>query len=296
MHANNPGTASPDSTQQASRDIGHQAWIKFFPGWVRRSGPDTGVGEISLSSRIFRAAGLSQARDMVHDQATHLICLPTDYLWESYSPNKGIVAEVKRSLIGKRWLSKEGEWNEFDGTKINKRGFVSWSEGDSEVEIFTFFSRLFNTVLECLRRSGHDTSVEEMVHVFPTEPESVRSRGIRPDGFLHMVTETTPTPGKFRWRDITCPFEYKDGYGDMFGVSKPGFIACRDRALIPHRTMSRRCGASTTSCAATPVGCSRLGPPCTGQSSVSGCCAERRPSRSPRLTGSRSVQRSYFGY
>jgi len=105
-------------------------------------------------------------------------------LWESYPPNKDVVSEVKQYLIRKHWLPKEGEWNEFDAAKINKRGFVSWSEGNIEVESFTFFSRLFNMVLECLQRSGYDTSVEKMVFACPTRPGSVESSNIRPDAFL----------------------------------------------------------------------------------------------------------------
>jgi len=207
---------------------------------------------------------------MVHDQVPYTVCLSTDYLWDSYSPNKDVVTEVKQYLVETLWLSKDGKWNEFGGAKINEKRFATRRTDSSEDKTFKFFSRLFNTVLEYLRQSERGTPVEEMVHAGYVEPESTRFSGNRPNAFLRMVTETPPTPGKVRWRDLTCPFEYKFGDSNAVDVSKPGSIACGDHVLIPHRTTLRRCGVSTTSCAATPVECSRLVPPCMGRCSVSG--------------------------
>jgi len=178
-----------------------------------------------LAVKLFRAAGLSQARDMVHNQVPYTICLSTDHLWNSYSPNEDVVTTVKQYLVERLWLSEEGKWNESGKTKIIKKRFAT-RKGSKEDTTFRLFSRLFNTVLECLRQDGHNTSVEEMVHAGYVEPQSTRVSSNRPDAFLRMVTETPPTPGKPRWRDLACPFEYKFGSGDAVDVSKHGSIAC----------------------------------------------------------------------
>ena len=133
---------------------------------------------------------------MVYDEVTHPICLPTDHLWGSYSPADNIVTEVKQYLVGERWLSEKGKWGEIDGAKINKKQFVTRGTGDTEARTFVFFSRLFNAMLEYIRQSKLKTSVGNMVNVGYVEPESTRSATHRPKAFLHMATETPPTPGK----------------------------------------------------------------------------------------------------
>ena len=160
---------------------------------------------------------------MVHDQVPYTICLSTDYLWDSCSPNKDVVTEVKQYLVEKLWLTKDGKWDKFGGAKTNEKLFATRRIGSSKDKTFRFFSRLFNTVLECLRQSERGTPVEEMVHAVYVEPKSTSNR---PDAFLRMVTETPLTHGKLRWRDLTCPFEYKFGDGNAVDVSKPGSIAC----------------------------------------------------------------------
>ena len=242
MSTNDPGTASSGPTPQAGHhpgsagaDPSQQADIEAGSTdteHVQQSGPDTGVRESTTTSRTFRAAGLSQAREMVLREVTHLICLSTDHLWESYPLGDGVLMGVKQYLTGKHWLSEKGKWNKIDGKKITRKRFQVRSKGDGEVKTFAFFTGLFNVVLEHLRKNGHATSVKKMVHAGFVEPDSTRTSSHRPDAFLHMATKSPPAEGRFKWRELTCPFEYKFGRGDTIDVSRPGQIACRDRVLI----------------------------------------------------------------
>ena len=294
MSANNPSTAS---LQQASPDNAPLGAGPTLPPdinagatgakHVRQTGPDTAVCANNLASRIFHTAGLSQARDILGDGVPYLVCLPTDHLWDSCPLDDHLLAEIKSHVVESGLLSEKGEWSNIDGEYLKRENYAAWSEDADEA--FAFFSRLFNTILGHLRQSGRGTSVQEMVHAV-SEPESNR----RPDAFLHMATETPPVPGKFRWRDLTCPFEYKFANGGAVDVSQPGSITCPDHFFIFYSTESRRCGVSTTLCGATPVECFHSGPPYVGQSSASGFCVGRHPSRSPPLTGLMSVQLPCF--
>jgi len=253
---------------------------------IQKPGLGTIVGEGTLASMTFRAAGLSQAFQTSREEDGHLTCLPIDHLWESYSPSDDIVTEVRQHLIDKRWLSEKGKWNGIDGEKIDKKHFAAWSKGANEVKAFAFFSRLFNAVLEYLRQSGRGTSIEKMVQV--AGAESTGFGGHRPNAILHVVVKPPLASSRFKWRDLTCPFEYKLRKGDAVDVGQPESItAFQDRVLTLNRTAPRHCGTSIISCAVILVECSRSGPPFRGQCSVSGCSAGRHPSHLPLLTGLR---------
>jgi hypothetical protein len=147
--------------------------------------------------------------DMYREERTYLICLTTDHLWKAYSPDDNVLTEVKAHLVKMRWLSGEGKWDSFSGEKIDRRQFTTPGEDSHEPSTFSFFSRLFNVVLDYLRKGGRETPVERMVYAGPSETVSTGSSAHRPDAFLHMVTQTSPPPGKMRRRNLTCPFEYK---------------------------------------------------------------------------------------
>ena len=189
---------------------------------VQHPGPDTGVRESTLASRRFQAAGLSQARRMVIQEVTHLICLSMDHLWESYPLDDGIITGVKQHLVGMNFLSGDGKWSKTGKRKITRGQFEARSRGNSEATTFAFFAHLFNTVLEHIRQSRPGTSVKRMVHAGYTEPDSTRISTNRPDAFLHMATKPPSASGRFKWRDLTCPFEYKFRKGDTVDVSQPG--------------------------------------------------------------------------
>ena len=222
MSTNDPSTAGSRPTQQPSPDtdlLG--AGFSPQPGIeagatstknLRQTDPDTAACASCSATRIFRTAGLSQAHDILRDGVPHLICLSTDHLWESYSLDYCLLAKVKSHLVETGLLSIKGEWGDVDGEKLNRNHFAAWSE--SADEAFVFFSHLFNTVLGYLRHGGHGVFAQEMVHA------ASKSAGYRPDAFLHTAIGTPPAPGKFRWRDLICPFEYKFGDGDTVDASR----------------------------------------------------------------------------
>lgn len=136
------------------------------------------------------------------------IYLPASDLWHAYSLEDRLLTKVRLHLIETRWLSGEGEWDNLSG-----------------VERSAFFPRLFNVVLRFLRGSGRATPIEKMVHVSSVEPGSTKIARCHPDAFLQMAVRTSPTPGKFRWRDLVCPFQYMLG-DDTTNVSDLESIAC----------------------------------------------------------------------
>ena len=139
---------------------------------------------------------------------------------------------TRRQCSDRGKASGEGKRDSFSGEKIDRRQFTTSDEYSDEPPTFSFFSCLFNVVLDYLRKGGQESPVEKVVHAGPSETVSTGSSAHRPDAFLHMVTQTSPPPGKIRWRDLTCPFEYKFEDGEVVDVSRPEFIACRDRVLI----------------------------------------------------------------
>lgn len=225
------------------------------------------------------STGLSQADYILREEGTCLISLSTDNLWRAYPPDDATLRGVHQYLIQTHWLSEQGEFN--------REQFADMDEEGSEVELSTFFSNIFNAVLEYLRQHGHETLVRRMVHTDPTESESTGATSYRPDAFLHLTTGASPTSGKFKWRDLTCPFEFKFGGDDAVDISNFWF---RDHVLTPYRTTSRWYKSSITSCARTPAEYSPLESLYVAPCSVSGFCAGRPPSRSPSSTGSRFVQ------
>ena len=244
MYTPDPSTAGSHPIQQPSPTSPPSAGFSLQPGIdaIQQTGPNTAS---HLVTRTFRTAGLSQARDILCDGIPYLICLPTDHLWESYSLDCRLLTEVKSHLVETGLLSNKGEWGNAGGERLNRNHLAAWSRGADEA--FGLFSRLFNAMLGYLQQSGRSASVKEMVHAGSIEPESTEVGSCRrPDAFLHMVTEATPD--KFRWRDLTCPFEYKFGNGDVVDVdvSRPQSIICQGHVLILYRTTQRRCGASTT--------------------------------------------------
>jgi len=136
----------------------------------------------------------------------HPIYLRTSDLWDAYSLEDHLLQKVKLHLIKTHWLSGEGKWDRVSGA-----------------EPLVFFSRLFD-VVRFLLGSECTTRVEKMVCVGSLEPGSTRIAGCYPDAFLQMAPGTPPTPGKFRWRDLVCPFEYTLG-DDTTDVSDPESIA-----------------------------------------------------------------------
>ena len=58
-----------------------------------------------------------------------------------------------------------------------------------------------------------------MIYPGSTELELSSIRCCRPDAFLQMPSMAPPTLGDFKWRNMTCPFEYKFGNGDIVNVS-----------------------------------------------------------------------------
>lgn len=170
------------------------------------------------SAKVFQSAGLSQARHILCEEGTYLICLHTDDLWDAYSLKDHLLTMVKERLIEAHWLSRGSKWGGVNGGQ-----FTVLDESGNEAKRFMSFSRLFNVVLEFLRQAGHTPPVERMVHIGSVKHESTRVSGYHPDAFLQLAGGTAPTPGKLRWRDLVCPFEYML---DDDNVSGPGSIAC----------------------------------------------------------------------
>ena len=239
MFTNDPGTTNPDPAQQAGHDTepapsagpSREAGIEATPTGakdVRQTGPDTGQRASTFTTKLFRTAGLDQGRRILREEVTHLINLPTAHLWDAYSLDDRVLEEVRTRLIEEHYLTKVGAWNR---TKVKKESFLARGTGHTEVKTFAFFARLFNLVLGGLKQAGHGTVVKKMVHAGSVGPKSTRVGTHRPDAFLHMTTSTS-TAGKFRWRDLTCPFEYKFGNGNAVDVSQPGPAARQDHILI----------------------------------------------------------------
>ena len=217
---------------QSERQRDPDAEFEFHGGAAKPvdlSCPQLLAMSTTSATDLSRAIGLSQALRILHEEGTYLISPSLDDLWRSYSLEDRVSTEAKRYLIQTNWFSGQGKWGSMGGEEINKQHFVVRGEDDSELQPFMFFSRLFNAILECFRQRGVYTSVKTMVHTGPVEPEST---SLRPDAFLHVATGASPTWGKFRWRDVTCPFEYKLDNGDAIGVSRPEPITCRDSVLI----------------------------------------------------------------
>jgi len=218
--------------------------------------------------------------------------LSLDDLWRSFPLDDDILAGVKQHLIQTQWLSEHEKWDSICGEEIDRNQFAVAGEGEdgSEVKSFAFFSHLFNAVLEYLRQRGHETSVKGMVYAGSTRSESTAGTSHPPDAFLQLNAGTSPTPGKFKWRDLVCPFEYKLSDGEPLNVSQPNLAAFPNRVLNLSRTTPRHCRASIASCAATHVEHSLSESRYMAPRFASGFCAEPHPSHSPLSTGSRLVQ------
>lgn len=187
---------------------------------TQQAGPDTGIHEHRTASRLFRTVDLQQARSILAEEVSHLICLPLERLWESYPVDNADLAKVKQHLLRENLLSGEGKWHH----TIHKEHFARKLKGVHEVKLFSIFSRIFNEIISSLADSGDPASacVNRMVHARSVEPQSNRTSPHRPDAFLVAHTQTSPTPngGRFRWRDLTCPFEYKFGDGGVIDVRR----------------------------------------------------------------------------
>jgi len=220
MSTNDSGTADSGFAQQAPTDTGSAS-----TGPSRKVGVETGqTGDVqqtglgtreraNTSTSLFSTVGLSQAHQLLRFENTHLISLPTEYLWESYQLEDQVLTNVRQHLITASWLTENGGW---DPTEVDRDQF------DVSGDAFDFFPRLFNVVLGCIQRTGHKTPlVKTMMHSEDVGPESARDSTCQPDAFFHMTTDPAPMPDKFRWRDLTCPFEYKFGDGSIVNVSQP---------------------------------------------------------------------------
>jgi len=168
------------------------------------------------------SVGLSRAHSILHEEETPLISLSADDLWRSYSLDDSILTGVKQHLIQTHWLSEQGKWDSICGEEIDGKQFAVSAEDGSEVKSFAFFSHLFNAILDYLRQRGHGTPVKRMVYAGSIESTGGTSH--HPDAFLQLDTGTSPTPGKFKWKDLVCPFEYKLGDGCPLNVSQPNSI------------------------------------------------------------------------
>ncbi|KAF9783771.1 hypothetical protein BJ322DRAFT_1066999 [Thelephora terrestris] len=182
-----------------------------MPRPSQEGGPDTGVHEHLTASKSFRTVDLQQARSIFADEVPHLICLPLDCLWGSYPVDASNLKRTKQSLVQQGLLSDEQTWSP---TVIRRENFNRRTTGSCETRVFQVFSHIFNGIMSSLA-SGDTTMsgcVERMVHAGPIEPKSDRQTH-RPDAFLiaHSETSPKPTERETRWRDVTCPFEYKFG-------------------------------------------------------------------------------------
>lgn len=184
---------------------------------ISQLGPDTGVRQNVTSLAEFRAAGLSKARNLLRDHITLVMCLPLEKMWDFF-PTKYKLDEVRRHLVDKGLLV-DGKWKGIHRDRLEKK-----QTGDTEYKIFEPVSDIFNQILAFVESNQQgDTAVRRMVHAGTMTPTSTRrSGGSRPDAFLEMASPCPNTAkGKqrvYRWRDITCPFEYKFGKGDSADV------------------------------------------------------------------------------
>lgn len=183
-----------------------------------------------VATNIFHSAGLSQARGILAEGIPHLICPSTNHLWQSYPLEDRILAVVRGYLVECGWLSNRGRLMESRG-ELKKARFHARHTGDSEEKTFAFFANLFNAVLNHIQRSRKQTSIKGMIHAGSITPTSTIPSTHRPDAFLHVDTKTPLTPGKAKWRNLTCPFEYKFGGGSALDVSQPQMITCWDLFL-----------------------------------------------------------------
>ena len=166
------------------------------------------------------SVGLSRADYILREEETHLISLSAADLWRSYPLDNETLTGVKQYLTQAHWLSGQGRWDSICGEEVDRNKFAVGAEDDSEVKSFAFFSNLFNTVLEYLRQRGHETPVKRMIYAGSVRPESTGATSHLPDAFLELNSGTPPTPGKFKWSDLVCPFEYKLGDGRPLNVSQ----------------------------------------------------------------------------
>ena len=236
------------------------------------------------------SVGLSQAHYILREEEYRLISLSTDDLWRSYSLDDAILTGVKQHLIKTRWLSEQGKWDSICGEEIDRNKFAVLGEDGSEVESFAFFSHLFNTVLEYLRRRGHGAPVKRVVYAGAVRSGSTGATSHQLDAFLQLNTGASPTPGKFKWRDLVCPFEYKLGDGYPLNASRLNSVTFLDHTLTLSRMTPRHYAAFVAFCVVTPVGSSLSEPPCMAPHFVSGFYPEWRPSCSPLSIGSRLVR------
>ena len=217
------------------------------------------------------SASLSQARYILREQGTRLISLSVDDLWRSYLLDNGILTGVRGHLIQTQWLSEQEKWDSICGEEIDRNQFTALGEEGSQVKSFAFFSHLFNTVLEYLRQRGHGTPVKRMVYAGSVGSESTGAISHQPDAFLQLNAGASPTPGKFKWRDLLCPFEYKLDDGTPLNVSQPNSVTLLDRVLTLPRTTPAQYGASITPCAATLAELSPSESPSVAPNFVFGC-------------------------
>ncbi|KAF9645072.1 hypothetical protein BDM02DRAFT_3263161 [Thelephora ganbajun] len=170
-------------------------------------GPGTGTRQ-NVTSREFRAAGLSKAHSLLRRHVTHVLNLPLRELWEFF-PTEYALAEVRQHLVNVELL--------VDGKRkgVNRERLQKKKAGDTEYKIFQPVSEIFNQILAFVRSKQGHTAVLGMVHARYTALASTRSGGSSwPDAFLQMTSGPNKLEGKrgvYQWRDIACPFEYSFG-------------------------------------------------------------------------------------
>ena len=89
------------------------------------------------------------------------------------------------------------------------------------LDVFEFFSDLVNAILESPRKANRATFVQMMVNAGNFQPNSDMTNSSKPDAFLYVDPGATSEKKKFKWRNLTCPMEYKFGKGDQADVSEP---------------------------------------------------------------------------
>lgn len=100
--------------------------------------------------------------------------------------------------------------------------FAERHENECKGTIFRVISEIFTAMKDSL---GGDSQgcVVKMVRTGAVVPRSDRTSSHTPDTFLLAATEGSPKPrnrAPFCWKDLTCPFKYKFGNGDVVDVGQ----------------------------------------------------------------------------
>ena len=183
--------------------------------------PDTPLRSSRTATEEYRASGLDDARRIVREDIGYVIRLPIDYLW-THCTLAHSLDDVRAHLTERDWL-REGKWNPEKVTKEN----LDSQRDLLEHAAFKPLADIFNEVLAYPSTVATEKDVRTMVHAGSAIPKSDRISTNQPDAFLLMsssnanssrAASVTDAPYPVRWRDLTCPFEYKFGDGNKIDV------------------------------------------------------------------------------